>query len=79
MPLSLFGDNGKIETTKKSEFLVKFEGLTDPETLLRTVKGVESIIFDDMAINHMLPIQTLAAKITYNNMALLFRKHDCFC
>ena len=31
-------------TTIKSEFLEKLEGLTEPETVLRTVKGVDSIV-----------------------------------
>ena len=31
-------------TTIKSEFLEKREGLTEPETVLRTVKDVDSIV-----------------------------------
>ena len=53
MPLSLFCDNGKMGTTKKSEFLEKLEGLTEPETVLRTVKDKDSIVSDGMAIIHM--------------------------
>ena len=42
-PLIYFYDNRKMGTTKKSEFLEKLEGLTEPETVLRTVKDVNSI------------------------------------
>ena len=62
-------------TTIKSEFLEKLEGLTEPETVLRTVKDVDSIVFDGMAIIQMLPVPTSAAKPTYDDMAPLFWKH----
>ena len=52
-------------TTIKSEFL---EGLTDPETVLGTVKDVDCIVFDGMAIIQMLPVPTSAAKPTYNDI-----------
>ena len=71
----LFCDNGKMGTTKKSEFLEKLEGLTEPETVLMTVKAVDSIVFDVMAIIKMLPVQTSATKPTYGDMAPLFWKH----
>ena len=51
-------------TTKKSEFLEKLEGLTEPKTVLRTVKDVDSIVYDKMAIIQMLPVPTSAAKPT---------------
>ena len=62
-------------TTKKSEILEKLEGLTEPETVLRTVKDVDSIVFDDMVIIQMLPVPTSAAKPTYDDMAPLVWKH----
>ena len=62
-------------TTIESEFLEKPEGLTEPETMLRTIKDVESIVFDGVAIIQMLPVPTSAAKPTYDDMAPLFRKH----
>ena len=65
-------------TTIKSEFLEKNEGLTEPETVLRTVKDVDSIVFDEMAIIQMLPVPTSAAKPTYDHMAPLFWTH-VFC
>ena len=61
--------------TKKSEFLEKLEGLTKPETVLMTVKAVDSIVFHVMAIIKMLPVQTSATKPTYDDMAPLYWKH----
>ena len=75
MPLSLFCDNGKMVTTKKSELLEKLEGLAEPEIVLRTVKDVDSIVFDGMAIIKMLPVPTSAAIPTHDDMASLFWKH----
>ena len=78
VPLSLFCDNGKMGTTKKSDFLDKLEGLTGPETVLRTVKDVDSIVhvFDGMAVIQMLPVPTSVAKPTYDDMASpLFWRH----
>ena len=43
--------------------------------MLRTVKDVESIVFDGMAFIQMLPVPTSAAKPTYHDMAPLFWKH----
>ena len=43
--------------------------------MLRTIKDVDNILFDAMAIIQMLPEPTSAAKPTYNDMALLFWKH----
>ena len=40
--------------------------------MLRTVKDVDSIVFDGMAIVQMLPVQASAAKPTYDDMAPLF-------
>ena len=57
---------------KKSELLEKHEGLIEPETVLRTVKDVDIIVFDGMAIIQMLPDPTSAAKPTYDDMAPLF-------
>ena len=62
-------------TAIKSEFLEKPEGLTKAETVLRTVRDVDSIVFDGMAIIQMLPVPTSAAKPTYDDMAPLFWKH----
>ena len=75
VPLSLFCNNGKMGTTKKSELLEKLEGLTEPETVLGIVKDVDSIVFDGMAIIKMLPVPTSAAIPTYDDMASLFWKH----
>ena len=75
MPLSLYCDNGKMGTTKKSELEEKLEGLAEPETVLRTVKDVDSIVFDGMAIIKMLPVPTSAAFPTYDDMASLFWNH----
>ena len=75
VPLSLFCDDGKMVSTKKSDFLDKLESLIEPETVLRTVKDVDSIVFDGMAIIQMLPVPTSAAKPTYDDMASLFWKH----
>ena len=58
-----------------SDFVEKLEGLTEPETVLRSVKDVDSIVFDGMAIIQMLPVPTSAAKSTYDGMASLFWKH----
>ena len=57
------------------KFLENLEGLTEPVTVLRTVKYVDSIVFDGMAIIQMLPVATSAAKPTYDDMAPLFWKH----
>ena len=62
-------------TTKKSDFLDKLEGLTGPEAVLRTVKDVDSIVFDGMAVIQMLPVPTSVARPTYDDMASLFWKH----
>ena len=70
-----FFDNGKMGTIKKSEFLEDLEGLTEPETVLRSVEDVDSIVFDRMASIQILPVPTSAAKPAYDGMALLFRKH----
>ena len=37
--------------------------------MLRTIKDVDSIVFDGMAIIQMLPEPTSAAKPTYDDMA----------
>ena len=65
-------------TTRKSEFLEKLEGLTEPETVLRTVKDIDSIVFDGMTIILMIPVPTSVAKPTYDDIAPLFWKH-VFC
>ena len=75
VPLSLFCDNGKMGTTKKAEILEKLKGLTEPETVLMTVKAVDSIVFDVMAFIKMLPVPTSATKPTYDDMAPLYWKH----
>ena len=43
--------------------------------MLRTIKDVDSNVFDDMAIMQMLPVPLSAAKPTYDDMASLFWKH----
>ena len=68
MPLSLFCDNGQMETTQKPEFFEKRDGLIEPETVLMTVKDVDSIVCDGMAIIQMLPVPILAAKPTHDDL-----------
>ena len=58
--------------TIKSEFLEKIEGLIEPETVLRTVKDVDRIVFDGKAIIQMIPVPTSAAKPKYDDMTPLF-------
>ena len=43
--------------------------------MLRTIKDVDSIVFDGMAIIQMVPVPTSAAKQAYEDMASLFWKH----
>ena len=43
--------------------------------MLRTIKDVDSIVFDGMSIIQMLPVPTSAAKPTYNEMTSLLWKH----
>ena len=43
--------------------------------MLKTIKDVDSIVFDGMAIIQMIPVPTSAAKPTYDDMASLFWKY----
>ena len=45
--------------------------------MLRTIKDVNSIVFDGMAIIQMLPVPFSAAKPTYDDMASLFLNMFC--
>ena len=75
VPLSLFCDNGKMVTTKKSDFLEKLEKLIQPESVVRTVSEKDTFVFDGMAIIQMLQASASVAKPTYNDMASLFWKY----
>lgn len=75
VPLSLFCDTGKMVTTKKADFLEKLEKLIEPESVVRTVSGKDTFVFDGMAVIQMLQPPASVAKPTYYDMASLFWKY----
>ena len=61
--------------TKKADFLEKLEKLIQPESVVRTVSGKDTFVFDGMAFIQMLQPLASVAKPTYNDMASLFWKY----